>query len=499
MKAFALTCALALMALPAAAEDSPPDLAQITAAYNAGDLEAARAGLAIMMDGTPAPVAVFRYGRMLREGLGGPPDPEAGVEYIRAAAESGHMGALTYLGRLAMSGDDQDPAAAFRYFNQAAALGHSEAKHLLGLMYLTGQGVPQDTDLAQTWLGAAANEGYGPAMYRLALLPGTSADDAQRWLEAAAASGVADAQFTVARTLQGSGGRITDVVALFTQAAQQGHVPAQRMLGTLYLTGQDGLEPDAQRAEAWLGQAVRGQDRTAALNLGLGYLSGSVLEPNPQQARNLLEVASDNGAPQASFALAQAFEAGTYTDAGTADAVSLYKLAVTQGSARAAARLGQMVLADMPEARAAPHDAAPWVIAQFTANDDADAFAWLDTQARDGVTPAQAALGAWLLADAARAPEAVPYLTAASRAGHVPSQFRLGRALTTGVAGEIDYVRAHTWLNIAATSGHESAAEMRDTITDLMTAADIATAQGNARTYFETARTNPPVGGVRMD
>ncbi|MEL7091495.1 MAG: tetratricopeptide repeat protein [Pseudomonadota bacterium] len=499
MKPFAPILALALVTLPAVAQDTPLDMAQITAAFEAGDLETARAGLAAIMQAEPSPTAEFRFGRMLLEGMGGPADTEQGLTRIQNAATGGHLPALTYLGRLAMTGAAKDPALAVRYFQQAAALGHAEAKHLLGLMYKDGRGVEQNLDLAATWLGAAAVEGHGPAMYQLTLLPGTPPETAARWLQEAAAAGVPEAQFDVAVSLQRSGDDIDSVVTLLTRAAARGFTPAQRMLGTLYLTGATGLAQDAKLAEAWLQQAVRGQDLTAALNLGLAYLSGSVIPQDLEQARNFLEIASDNGAHQGSFALGAAFEAGRYADADMVGAVDYYKLAVGQGSDRAAARLGQMTLDESPAADAAPHEAAQWVMAHFTATGDDAAFAWLDSHARDGVTPAQALLGQWLLDQSTPAPDALPFLTAAATAGHVPSQFRLGRALTTGAVGDLDYTAAHVWLNIAAASGHEKAAEMRDTITDLMTTDDIATAQATARAHFDAMRDAPPIGGIKMD
>ena len=73
----------------------------------------------------------------------------------------------------------------------------------------------------------------------------------------------------------------------------------------------------------------------------------------------------------------------------------------------------------------------------------------------------------------------------------MPSQFRLGRALTTGDGIALDYVAAHTWLNIAATSGHEQAITTRALITDLMTPDQLAEAPDATRAFFAAERAGP--------
>ena len=491
---------LCLTAPPIAAEDTVPTMEEVSAAFSAGDLETARTQLERLIRDTPSPLAQFRYGRMLIEGMGGPADPEAGVQWMAGAANGGHLGALTYIGRLRLSeGPGRDPAQAAQHFHAAAARGDREAKYYLGLLHSWGQGVAKDPERARTWLLAAAEDGYGPAQYELTKLHGTAPAEAQRWLEEAALSGVPEAQFAVAAGLQSRSAPVTQVVDLYTRAAQAGFVPAQRALGTLYLTGADGLSPDAERAVAWLGRAAEARDLTAVLNLGLGYLSGSVLPANPEQAENLLLVASDNGAHQASLALSRGHKDGSFASANPQDALLFLRLAQEQGSTRAAVELGHMVLDEDPALQVAPHDAVPWVMARLDTLDDAAAFDWLDKHARQGVQPAQAALGQWLLPQDGKSAQALPYLEAAARGGHVPSQARLGQALTTGLGGTLDYVAAHGWLNIAAASGHAASAETRDTITDLMTPEDIAAAQDFARRFFDESRASPPTAGVPME
>ncbi|WP_299693834.1 SEL1-like repeat protein [uncultured Tateyamaria sp.] len=493
--------ALSLAHVPLAARSQPMTMDQIEAAFAAGDHDTARAGLASLISDAPSPQAQFRYGRMLLEGLGGAADPVEGLRLLRAAADAGQLGAVTYLGRVHLTaGPTRDPERAARYFHHAAARGVAEAKYYLGILTRDGVGVPQDAASALTWMQAAAEDGYGPAQFELSkhLADATPPDLAQaaRWLTEAANAGVPDAQFALAREVQAQGGPIAQVIALFTDAATDGHVPSQRALGTLYLTGAEGQAPDGVQAEAWLRRAVQGRDLVALHNLGMGYLQGTVLPSAPEQAVELLTLASDNGFARSSLALARAYEDGTASAPDMATALQHYRLAVDQGSDAAARRLGALILDGATKPRVPPHDAVPWVLARLQADGEARARDWLVARAAEGVRPAQAGLGAWLLTQPDGAVTARPLLQAAADRGHVPSQFRLGEAYTTGLFGDVDYVAAHGWLNIAAASGHIRATQMRDTITDLMTPDDIAAAQSVTRAFFEAARTQPPVPTV---
>ncbi|MEO0744331.1 MAG: tetratricopeptide repeat protein, partial [Pseudomonadota bacterium] len=383
-----LTAPLLALCLTSAALAQTMTNDQIEAAFAAGDLETARAGLADRVASDPQPLALFRYGRMLLEGMGGDPDPQQGIALMQAAAAQGQTSAITYLGRVHLTaGPTRDPERAAQLFHQAAASGVAEAKYYLGILYYEGVGLPQDPTLGRTWLRAAANDGYGEAQFELSQrLADTDPATAARWLTEAASSGVPEAQFAVARDVQSRGGPIADVIALFTSAAEEGHVPAQRALGTLYLTGTDGQPPDGALAEAWLRRAVQGRDLVALHNLGLAYLSGAVVRSDPEQAIDLLTLASDNGFARSTLALARASEDGT---AGAAPdmvtALEQYRRAVEQGSDGAARRLGALILDGDAALRVPPHDAVPWVLARLEADgEEARARDWLAARAADG-------------------------------------------------------------------------------------------------------------------
>ena len=68
--------------------------------------------------------------------------------------------------------------------------------------------------------------------------------------------------------------------------------------------------------------------------------------------------------------------------------------------------------------------------------------------------------------------------------GNAQAQNNLGFMYDEGHGVLQDYVLAHMWYNIAASTGHETAAENRDGIAEEMASADISKAQDLARACF---------------
>ena len=58
-------------------------------------------------------------------------------------------------------------AEAVRFYTACAEEGDVAAQAKIGFMYLMGKGIPKDRDLALKWLGKAADNGDGTAMYRI--------------------------------------------------------------------------------------------------------------------------------------------------------------------------------------------------------------------------------------------------------------------------------------------------------------------------------------------
>jgi uncharacterized protein len=62
--------------------------------------------------------------------------------------------------------------------------------------------------------------------------------------------------------------------------------------------------------------------------------------------------------------------------------------------------------------------------------------------------------------------------------------FERGLYWASGRSGIVDLVAAHKWFNLAALKGHADAIPMRREIAELMTEAEIATAQREARAWM---------------
>jgi TPR repeat protein len=64
--------------------------------------------------------------------------------------------------------------------------------------------------------------------------------------------------------------------------------------------------------------------------------------------------------------------------------------------------------------------------------------------------------------------------------------FDLGMLYASGRTGAVDLVAAHKWFNLAAVKGRSDAVPMRREIAELMSEAEIAQAQREARAWMQT-------------
>ena len=91
-------------------------------------------------------------------------------------------------------------------------------------------------------------------------------------------------------------------VILLTEAARQGHVPAQRRLGALFLEGW-GVEADEPEAAYWLEKAAERGDTEAVARLGILLLNARQMRTDPVKAVDLLRQAAQAGNALAQFHL----------------------------------------------------------------------------------------------------------------------------------------------------------------------------------------------------
>jgi TPR repeat protein len=497
-----------LLTSPLVAQESTlPDTA--VDALSRRDYAGARAALEPLAAEATNAEAQYQYGLLLLEGRGGPVRADQGRALLEQSAAQDHAAAALMLARVYLTGQsagvERDPAKAAALLNIAVAQGNPEAQYYLALLTRAGTGVTKDAVQAFELMKQSAEAGHTEAQHELSKAyaegKGTDPDGAQalHWLHAAAEAGKTEAQFLLANALEHGQGAVLDkpeALRWYRRAAEGGMPIAQRILGTKYLQGTDEVAADPDEALRWLSSAAHAGDPGAMNNLAIAYGGANGVPRNDTKALEWFRRASDTGLARATYSLAQYHEQGRGMAADLKAAALLYRLALEQGDERGALRLGYLAGQGALDTLVPPHFSVDWALAAARTG-DADALAWLARQAEDGLRPAQTAYGEMLLTLEGRAAEAAAAFERAALAGDVPAQFQLGTLYTTGTGVPLDYVAAHLWLNIAATSGHKEAAETRELIGNLMTPEQISSAQTQAREFFDTASERLPEAAAK--
>lgn len=477
-------------------------MAEIEAAYAAGDLVTARAGLQQLATAgdaasTPSALALYRYGRILLDPRSGPRDVLGAVTVLEQAVMQRHLQAHTLLARLYLIGEEgvaQDLPRAADLLQFAATRGQAEAQFYLGQLLLTRSAADDGKARGLSWLEAAADQQFGRAAFLLAQsysnekhLPQDRVK-AMHWLHRAADMGHGEAQLQLAHSYE-RGREVTqdkaEALRWYRAAAETGHPVAQRVLGAKYLAG-DGVTQDNKAALLWLERAAARKEPGALHNLGLIYAEGRGVPRDDSRALAYFRAGDAHSVTLSTYQLARFHEEGRATAVDLDQAVDLYRKLAENGLDKAALALGRLAGAGQLDGRVAPHRAVPWAVAALNAGDMA-ALTWLEQQAAARVRPAETALALHLLAtDPTRISEAAALLERAARADDPRAQEELGQLYSSGIGVTQDYVTAHKWMNLAAALGRRGAAETREVLSLLMTPEQIAEAQDAARQHLAT-------------
>lgn len=486
-----------------------PDMEQVEQAWKRNDFVFVRNALEQISQSTGSAVAQYRYGRVLLEGRGGPRDIDGAVMWLQRAVDQNNAVAAALLARVYISRFDTDGEVKTQYsaeraadlLNLSATLGFAEGQFMLAQLYAAGNGVAKDEKAAFRWYLAAAQQQNVKAQFELARAYsrgiGTAKDlnEAIRWLGAAAGNNHAQAQLSLARAYEMGNGvqsSARTALKLYRQAAENGVVAAQQILGVRLLTGVEGVAPDPQAGVRWLEAAAKQGAPEAMVSLGKAYSRGTgVAQDDTQAARWYLKAAQyEHG--HAKTAMAGLYEDGRGVEVDLEAAIELYQQALTLPDGNTAvSHLGRLAAQGVLDDRFAAQRMVPWVLAALRA-DEAAAEPWMLLQAQAGLREAQSGLAAYYLSDPSTAPEGVIWLQRAAEGGDTGAMMRLGRMLMVGDQVALDYVLAHQWINIAATFGMLEAPELRETLTALMTADQLAQAQAGARDWLATGQPQPP-------
>ena len=233
------------------------------------------------------------YGYMLVEGMGGPADAAAGIDWMKKSAEAGdRFGQAQYGMSLLRRWQDKgyDGAPAVRYLTLSADAGEMVAQAMLGTVYLYGMGVAADDRLAAKYLKLASDAGEHESTSLLGSLyaadrGGGSREEGYALIRKASDAGVVASQRIYGQMqLNGLGFPKNPAAgaALIKRAAEAGDAHAAALLGSLYVDG-DGVPQSDELGLRWWGIAAkRGHEGAKAQIASL-----------PPEARRIAEAAKE--------------------------------------------------------------------------------------------------------------------------------------------------------------------------------------------------------------
>ncbi len=461
--------------------------------------------------------AAARLGHQLACGLGGETDVALAAMQFQSAADRGQVMGELGLGLLHAGryGGVVDEALAIRWLERAAAKGHSLAHLTLGLLLLeqplavrdmarvvtsltyaaragevlamyrlgelqrTGDGIPVNSVMAETWLRRAAVKGSVPALVSLVrLLSALEYPDyltAAQLCREAADRGDAEAEYLMGvLCLEGRGVEpdATDAVRWFERAAKQGFVGAFERLGALYAEGR-GVAQDYAAAAHWFGRAAAEGDREAVMHFGTLQIHGLGVQQDPLAGLAAYQAAAEQGSSAAALQMGIAAATGARGAVDYAEAAEWYRQAAASGRPEGAYNLAQLYLQGLGVQ--ADHLAATALLEAAAAQDFLPALRLLYALAlaeSKGVGSLDAALG-WLVQAASLGEESAASTLAAlldrpeqatselvikglervAVSGSAVAQTALGDAYTRGVGVLVDLENARRWYGDAAAAG----------------------------------------------
>jgi hypothetical protein len=191
----------------------------------------------------------FVLGVAYLEGTGVEKDPAQAAIWFKRAADGGRVEAQIALANLYASGTgvSRNQAEAEKLYLKAYSMGSVEAAHCLGEMYLTGP--VADKAKAIEWLHKAADHGFLVAQNSLYGVFDSYSDSA---LKSAADAGDKEAAFVLGRRLMK--GDPAAALRIFLASANEGPALLQFTLGLMYLNGL-GIAPNPAEGMGWIRMA----------------------------------------------------------------------------------------------------------------------------------------------------------------------------------------------------------------------------------------------------
>jgi TPR repeat protein len=238
-------------------------------------------------------------------GRGVPRDAAQAAHSYLKAAEGGSPEAQNQIGYFYQEGIGvkADEERALHWFQLASAAGMASAKVNLGVSYLRGQGVPKDASTARQLFLEAVDKGSGIAATYLGLMDcfgvGVPQDNiaAEHWFETGAKLHDPEAAFDLAVLFSAADGPRRDLrraVELLRFAAGKGYVPAKHSLGLLLLQHAE-LARSEQEARLLLEEASNAGSWKSSVLLGILARDGRGGPADPLRAYYCFQLAALEG------------------------------------------------------------------------------------------------------------------------------------------------------------------------------------------------------------
>jgi uncharacterized protein len=364
-----------------------------------------------------------------------------------------------------------DPNQAFQWFEKAANNGDAYAQNALGEAYANGRGVAKDMEKARYWFEQAKAKGNTDAAANLSRVWAAPAEEALsadetfslrdsaktdaaafERLKRLAESGDKNAQFSLGTLYDPEFNfskltkpDVTQAIAWYTKAAEQGHALAQANLGLYFRDDKFGVPQNLATAVFWLEKSAAQGERVGERGLADRYRTGTGVAKDPVRALELYRSAANKGDADAESWVGDAYEngwGGVRKD--WSEALKWYVKAADQGDAWAQMNVGEAYLKGDGLRR-----------------DPSRAFDLLQRAAQQNQSGAQYYLGTMYdqgLATAADPNQAFQWFERAANNGSAAGQNALGVAYAKGRGVAQDREKARYWFEQAKAKGNAEAA-----------------------------------------
>ena len=331
---------------PVADKDNPAACARMARLYYRGEgveKDHAKAREYLELGGSRATLGSYNLATMLLNGEGGEADEERGKELMKKASLDSCYPAHYFLQGMGEA----------TFFTESEALDLVEERsnrndfqaiYCMGRRYLFGYGVDQDFERAIELIKKAADQDNAMALYFYGVYV---ANDVRLFWEETeedkAIRAAADIGYPPAIHHMGlkreQASRMNDALEYYLKAAELEHPASFNRLGELYREGK-GIERDLGKALERFQQAADMNHPIGLMNLALAYQNGEGVTRSPEMAYRSYEGAIEEGSIYANYLMGNLLASGSLGEPNWEEAIPYWEKASDQGVKAALLKLG---------------------------------------------------------------------------------------------------------------------------------------------------------------